>query len=159
MFETTATIYFDPNHVTKKHEEQSSWKAVGIALLKDDTEAYYRWFLERRFNLKLIKTIRGSHLTFLNEKYENIKVDYEEAKKYFTNKKVTIKYHPKNLRFGNGFWFILAESDDLMNVRSALGLGKPYFDFHITLGNTNELGKEQSQYIKDVLKARNDYWI
>jgi hypothetical protein len=157
MIETTGYIHFDPINVSKKHEEQSSWKTTAMALLKDDTEAYYRWFLERRFNLKLIKSIRGSHLTFLNEKFSNIKVDYEEAKKFFTNKSVKITYDPKNLRFSNGFWFILAESDDLMNVRKALGLGDPYFHFHITIGNTNELNKQNSEYIKQVLIARGDY--
>ena len=67
MFEIKGKIVFDPINVTKKHNDQSTWKKVAIVKFDCDIYAYYSWFLQKRFNLFLNKPLRGTHLTFIND--------------------------------------------------------------------------------------------
>ena len=53
MFELKGILEFDPVNVTKKHLSQSSWKRTAMVRFDCDLFAYYSWFLEKRFNLKL----------------------------------------------------------------------------------------------------------
>jgi len=158
MLKTTGKIFFQPPNITKKQHLQDDWKSVAIVLINDDTEAYYRWFLEKRFNLKLNKTLRGSHLTFINDRFDNKNL-FNELKKKYDNVEVDITYNPKDLRYGNNCWFILCQSPVLMEIRNELNLGKPFFDFHITLGRAEHLQAEHSEYIKKTLKNFNQYYI
>ncbi len=60
-------IEFEPEHRTRKQSLQSSWKKVAMIVFKDDTEAYYRWFFNNRFNINLLSTVRGAHVTFISD--------------------------------------------------------------------------------------------
>lgn len=146
MFELEGTIQFDPVNVTKKHSLQSTWKKV--AIVKFDCEIFelYRWFVLRRFNLKLNQPLRNSHLTFINDIVDdNV---YLQFKEIFDGKRVRVTYYPTQIQSNlKGHWWISADSNDCQQIRDIMGLGQPYFDYHITIGRATHLQLEHSRYI------------
>lgn len=154
MFKIEAKITFFPDNKTRKHNSQSSWKRTAIALLDDDTSLYYSWFLEKRFNLKLNKPLRGSHLTFINDIVDS-KI-YEEVASIFEGKTITLEYDPADIRTNGNHWWIKVSSKDAENLRVVCGLNpNPYFNFHLTLGHANEKNIEHSKYILNCIKKFN----
>lgn len=96
-------IEFEPENKTAKHEAQSYWKKVAMINLSGDTEEYYKWFFNKRFNLELFSTIRGAHVTFINDALGNInngsgtleeKLELWEAlKKKWHGKKIEVTFN------------------------------------------------------------------
>jgi hypothetical protein len=148
MFEMKGILVFDPINVTKKHNAQSAWKKVAIVKFDCDTYSYYSWFLQKRFNLFLNKPLRGTHLTFINDIVDDD--IYLKAKEMFDGKEVTVKYDPTIVRSNkSGHWWLKAESLDCANIRSVMGLGDPYFGYHITIGLATHLQLDHSKYITE----------
>lgn len=148
MFEIKGKIIFDPINKTKKHHSQSSWKKAVMVEFNDDTWAYYSWFLEKRFNLKLNKPLRGTHFTIINDIVDD--EIYLQSKELFHGKEIRIQYDPTLVRSNKkGHWWLKAYSDDAQNIRNVMGLGDPYFGFHITIGLATHLQLEHSIYITD----------
>lgn len=149
MFELKGKISFGPKNVTKKHFNQSSWKKVVLVEFRnDDIYAYYSWFLEKRFNLKLNKPLRGTHFTIINDIVDND--IYEQARDLFDGKEITLKYDPTVFRSNDkGHWWLRVQSDDADNIRRVMGLGDPFFGYHITLGIATHLQLEHSKYITE----------
>jgi hypothetical protein len=148
MFEMKGKILFDPINVTKKHNAQSVWKKVAIVKFDCDLYEYYSWFLKKRFNLFLNKPLRGTHLTFINDIVDDD--IYLQARDIFDGKEITIKYDPTIVRSNkSGHWWLKAESLDCQNIRNAMGIGDPYFGYHITIGLATHLQLEHSKYITE----------
>lgn len=138
-------IEFSPKDVTRKHEEQSSWKRIAIIKTDCDLDRYYAWFLEKRFNLKLNRNLRGSHITFISDKMN--KRIFDDASKLFNGKEIDF-YIELEPRSNAEHWWLRAFSPDAENIREAMGLSRqPYFSFHLTLGYANEKNLEFSEYI------------
>ena len=97
MFELKGKIEFDPINVTKKHNNQSSWKKTAMVKFDDDTFAYYSWFLQKRFNLFLNKPLRGTHVTIINDKCDD--EIYAQARQLFHGKEITLQYDLNNFTF------------------------------------------------------------
>lgn len=150
MIEIKGILEFDPINVTKKHLKQSSWKRTAIVKFNDDIPEYYSWFLQKRFDLRLNKPLRGSHLTIINDRFESDEL-YRQARELFNGKEIIVKYDPILIRSNkNGHWWIKADSDDARNIRLAIGLDpNPYFGYHITIGLATHLQLEHSNYILD----------
>jgi hypothetical protein len=151
MFDIKGKIIFDPINVTKKHHSQSEWKKTAIVKFDCELYAYYSWFIEKRYSIKLNKPLRGTHVTLLNEIIDdNI---YLDAKKIFHEKEVTITYDPTYIRTNEkGHWWIKVYSSDIENIRTSIGLGpNPFYGLHLTIGNATHLNLEQSLYIKKLI--------
>lgn len=157
MFTTKGTILFDPINVTKKHILQSEWKKTAIISIKDDMCNYYSWFIEKRYNIKLNKPLRGTHVTFINEIMDDS--TFIEGKKFFDGKEIEVNYDPTYVRTNEkGHWWIKVYSKDIDSIRIALGLNKnPYYGLHITIGNATHLQLEQSLYIKNLIDKKLSY--
>jgi len=149
MFELKGKIEFEPVNVSKKHYSQSTWKKVAIVKFECDIYAYYSWFLERRFNLKLNPPLRGTHITIINDIVEDD--IYEQAKELFKDKELTFYYDPTIIRSNSkGHWWLKVNSDDAHNIRSAMGLDpNPYFGLHLTVGLSNPKYLDHSKYITE----------
>lgn len=148
MFKIKGKIKFDPVNVTKKHQKQSSWKKTAIVKFDGDLYAYYSWFLQKRFNLYLNKPIRGTHFTIINDMVDA--EIYTQARELFNGQEIEVIYDPTLIRSNNkGHWWLKAYSDDAQNIRNAMGLGDPYFGFHITIGLATHLQLEHSKYITE----------
>lgn len=149
MFELKGVIEFDPVNVTKKHSAQSSWKKTAMVKFDDDTWAYYAWFIEKRFNLKLNKPLRGTHITIINDKCDFD--TFEQARQIFHGKEITLKYDPTCIRANKkGHWWIKVECEDVRSIRTVMGLSPdPYFGLHLTIGLATHLQLDHSNYILD----------
>ena len=105
-------------------------------------------FLQKRFNLFLNKPLRGTHLTFINDIVDDDV--YLKARELFDGKEITVKYDPAFIRSNKkGHWWLRVESLDAQNIRTVMGLGDPYFGYHITVGLATHLQLEHSKYITD----------
>lgn len=145
MFELKGKILFDPINVTKKHNNQASWKKTAMVKFECDLWDYYAWFLKKRFNLTLNKPLRGTHFTIINDIVDNDV--YQQARDLFNGREITLFYDPKDIRSNGSHWWVKVYSDDAMNIRNVMGLGKPFYGFHITIGLATHLQEEHSKYI------------
>ena len=163
MYEVKAILEFDPINVSKKHHQQSSWKKVAMARFPEEDEIYryYKWLLEQRIGLRipdvnpfewkgrLNNPLRGTHVTVINDIVDD--EIYLQAKELFHEKEITIKYDPTLIRCNKKgdkmWWHIKVYSDDITNIRTAMGLGAPFHSFHITIGLVNPKFIEHTDYI------------
>lgn len=153
MFEIKGRLEFDPVNVTRKHLAQSSWKRTAMVRFDCDLTQYYSWLIERRFNLKINKPLRGTHFTIINDRFESDEI-YSQCRQMFHGKEITVSYDPTLIRANDkGHWWLKADSDDARNIRVVTGLDpNPYFGFHITIGLATHLQLEHSQYILEQCK-------
>lgn len=141
-------IEFEPKNLTPKHEKQSDWKIIALINFDGDISEYYSWFLKKRFNLILNKPIRKSHITFINDRFEEITGDTNEEKSFFWDK-VKNKWNGKlidvtlNLDYftnGKDWWLNVdhAYRDEIQGIRNELGLERPHSGLHLTVGRAND---------------------
>ncbi len=138
MFEIKGILEFNPANVSRKHAQQAAWKKVAMVRFgsEDETYRYYKWLLEQRFGLRvpdvdpfvwkgrLNDPVRGTHVTAINEIVDD--EIYEQARKMFHGTEVRVTYDPTLIRCNRKndkmWWHIKAYSDDIMNIRSAMGI-------------------------------------
>lgn len=148
MINIKAKLDFEPPNITNKHLTQSEWKYTAVALLNDDTDDYYRWFIERRFGLKLNTPLRDAHVTFINDRLSDSKNDISQISSIFNGKEVDISYNPNEIRTNNKHWWIKVYSEELLDIREVCGFTRfPYMGLHLTIGLANERNLEHSEYI------------
>jgi len=130
---------------TRKHESQSAWKVHAIIETACDLERYYAWFLETRFNLKLNKTLRGTHISFIADRYDTSK--WKEVADVFHDKEIDF-YYEIEPRSNGEHWWLRVHCPEAESIREAIGLPKdPFFGMHMTLGFANEKNIDHSNYI------------
>lgn len=150
----SGVIKFDPKDRTNKHKKQSKWKKVAMILFDGDITEYYSWWVKKRYGIQLNKPLRGAHITFISDKSENV-INWDRVKNKYHNTNVTIKLNltPKtdsNDPNSSYHWWLTvpeAEREPIHNIRRELGLPRPYFGLHMTIGYCNEKNVEQSKYI------------
>ena len=164
-------ILFDPKDVTNKHKSQSSWKKIAMILFDGDVCEYYAWFMKKRFNITLHKPLRGAHITFINESMKDLthewKISKEEAldnwkrlKKKWDDKEIEVYINliPDTDSLENDdchWWFIVPHDKraDIQAIRSEIGLGKPHFGLHLTIGRAVD-SIVDSNFEVGVMKAK-----
>lgn len=143
-------LEFSPEDKTRKHSSQSSWKRVAMIKTNCDLDRYYAWFLKKRFNLELNKTLRGSHITFISDRLD--RTIFEEASQIFNGKEITF-YIELEPRSNGEHWWLRVHSPEAESIREAIGLSRePYFGMHLTLGYANERNLQHSKYILECCK-------
>lgn len=153
-------ICFDPINYTKKHEKQSAWKRIAMVILEDDITKYYAWFVKKRYGIQLNKPIRGAHISFINDSINDIMAGLNSTEEEAISKWNIIrnKLNGSSIEISldvdvrtnaNHWWLNVSEDsrEKLNEIRNKLGLGKPYFGMHMSIGNCNEKNKLQSEYI------------
>lgn len=147
-------IKFEPIDVTKKHVLQSDWKKIAMIIIDGDICEYYAWFLKKRYRILLNKPLRNSHVSFINEKSLDITGDWEDIKGKWNNKKVDITLSLDVRTNAKHWWLNLPEEHNkrLTEIRDSLGLSKPFYPFHLSLGYCNELNIKHSEYIHNLIK-------
>jgi len=151
---TFGIIQFDPLDLTNKHELQASWKKVALVNIEGDISQYYAWFLKKRFNLTLNPPIRNSHVTFINDKQSNsttVLSNWEDIKKKWNGVKIPIILNVSPRTDGKHWWLKINEEDrvQLHSIREELGLGRPHWGLHLSIGYANEKNIAHSRYIHD----------
>lgn len=157
MFEITGKILFDPVNVTRKQHNQSKWKKVAMIVFDCDICGYYSWFIKRRYNIDLNLPIRKPHITFINDSVNDIGDNIEkwgELKSKYDGIEIKLKLNPDVRSDGNHWWLKLDENstNKLMDIRSEIGLGDPFWSLHMTIGLVNPKHLEHSKYIIESIK-------
>jgi hypothetical protein len=186
IIKLSGKILFDPEDVTSKHANQSSWKKVAMVLFEGDICEYYAWFIKKRFNLTLHKPVRGAHITFINDSMRDLtkngKIEESEVLKKWEFVKdkwdgkdidVYINLNPDTDSLENDdchWWFFVPHDkrQELQGIREELGLGRPFFGLHMTIGRAvnsmsgvafepgvmkaKEMSVEHSMYIHSLIK-------
>jgi len=163
------TIYgkigFEPENRTNKHRAQASWKKVAMVFIDGDICEYYAWFLQKRYNIVLNKPLRGGHISFINDSMRDfrqngtvsdadIELKWEATKKKWNGQiiPIVLDVSPKT---DDRSWWLNVPNDErvlLHDIRAELGLGRPYFGIHMSIGYANERNIEHSTYIHDIIK-------
>jgi len=167
LIQYSGIIEFEPENVTNKHLAQAEWKKVAMVKFDGEIAEYYNWFLQKRFNLTLNKPLRGSHVTFINDDFQrdstlelsNIEKEevWQQVKEKWNNQPIDVIINTDMHTNGNHWWLIVDHEyrEELHSIRSELGLGRPNFGLHLTLGHANERNLEYSKYLYDLyLKER-----
>lgn len=136
-------IVFDPPDRTKKHRKQASWKKVAYVLFDGDICEYYSWFIFKRYSLPLARPLRGPHVTFINDSERDIGNNvskWNDLKRKWNGKEIEVELDIDVRSDGINWWFKLTESsrDVLHGIRAEIGLGRPYWGLHMTLGYAND---------------------
>lgn len=156
MIQLTGKIRFDPKNVTKKHNLQSDWKRVAFVEFEGDICEYYSWFIKKRYNLTLNKPLRKPHISFINDSIWDMgdKADeWDRVKEKYNGTEVTVTLD-LDVRSDANHWWLVVEHESrkpLLVIRSELGLDKPYYGMHMTIGYSNERNIEHSKYIINLL--------
>ena len=156
MIQVTGKIWFDPKNVTKKHNSQAEWKRMAMVTFEGDMTEYYSWFIKRRYNLELNRPLRGAHVSFINDSVRDMGVNadkWEQIKEKYNGTEVTLTLD-LDVRGDGKHWWLVVEHESrkpLLDIRSELGLGKPFWGMHLTVGYANERNIEHSRYIVDNL--------
>jgi len=158
-------IIFDPVDKTKKHKSQSNWKRVAFVEFDGDICEYYAWFIQKRYNLILNKPIRKAHISFINDSITDLSqsgstsindVDkrWNLAKAKWNGKEIScmLDISPKTDDY---YWWLTVPNEDrdlLHGIRAELGLGRPYWGLHMSIGYANPKHEEHSKYIHNLIK-------
>lgn len=162
----TGRIEFEPENITKKHNQQASWKHMALVLLDGDITEYYSWFIKKRYNLTLNRPIRGAHISFINDSYKDmslkgkrsindVKQVWNTVKKKWDGVEVPIMLNTEPRTDDKYWWLGVSHQhrDRLHGIRSELGLGKPFWGLHMTIGYANEKWLSHSKYIHKCIKS------
>jgi hypothetical protein len=152
IIKLTGKILFDPEDVTNKHANQSSWKKVAMVLFEGDVCEYYAWFIKKRFNLTLHKPVRGAHITFINDSMRDLSKNgdikecevlskWEFVKNKWDGKDIDVYVNlipnTDSLENDDCHWWLIVphdKRDELQAIREELSLGRPFFGLHMTIG-------------------------
>jgi hypothetical protein len=165
---TYGKIIFDPPELTNKHKSQADWKKVAMVDIEDDSASLYAWFLKRRFNIDVNPPQRGAHVTFINDSMRDlsqkgklsqkeINDNWEQVKKKWDGKIIKI-VHLLDPRTDDNHWWLNIpheERDELHAIRAELGLGRPFWGLHMTIGIIHPHFLEHSAYIHKTLTEEN----
>jgi hypothetical protein len=98
---------------------------------------------------RLNDPVRGTHVTAINDIVDD--EIYLQAKDMFHGKEVEITYDPTLIRCNTKgdkmWWHIKVYSDDIMNIRTAMGLGTPFHSLHMTIGLVNPTFIEHNEWV------------
>jgi len=156
MIKVTGKIWFDPVNRTKKQNAQAEWKRMAMVTFNCDMTEYYSWFIKRRYNLELNRPLRGAHISFINDSVRDMgdkASKWEEVKKKYNGTEVTLTLDV-DVRTDSKHWWLVVEHESrkpLLDIRSELGLGKPYWGMHMTIGYCNPKTEEHSRYIHGLI--------
>lgn len=160
----TGKVIFDPVNLTTKHKKQSGWKKIAFIEFEGDLCEYYAWFLMKRYNLILNKSVRAAHISVVNDSINDLSLNgelsNEEINKKWNN--IKDKYNNKEIeviidldvRTNGNHWYLNVPHDlnkPLIDIRCDLGLGDPYYKLHMSVGYPHPLHIEHSEYIHDMI--------
>ena len=132
-------IKFDPPDKTNKHRKQGVWKKIAYVSFGNDLCDYYKWFIYKRYSLPLSTPLRKAHVTFINDSLRDMGDNaskWDELKKKWNNKYVEVELDLTPKTDDINWWFNVTEESRIIlhNIRSEIGLSRPYWGLHMTIG-------------------------
>lgn len=176
MITLKGKIVFDPPNKTNKHHSQSHWKKIVIIefenndyTINDGICAYYAWFIEKRYSIVLNLPLRNAHVTLINDSLKDFGNNIDNWDKFKekyndTEIDVVLSTSPRTDSSNpgsTGHWWLTIPYEHrqhLLDIRKEIGLEKPYYGFHLSIGYANNKNIEQSKYIHQLIeKFGNEY--
>jgi hypothetical protein len=157
-FKIKGKILFEPEDVTNKHVNQSSWKKIAMVLFEGDVCEYYAWFLNKRYNIQLNKPLRGPHISFINDSHRDLGdfglKQWDIVKDKWDGKELDVILTTEPRCNESHWWLNIPEESrvQLHEIRAELGLGRPFFGLHMSLGTIHPKFLEHSNYIHSLIK-------
>ena len=161
----TGKIAFEIENKTKKHTNQASWKKMGMVFMDGDITDYYAWFINRRYNLILNKPLRGAHVSFINDSIKDMSLNgqrtiqevddlWETVKTKWGGQEIPIVIDLNPQSDLIHWWFNIPHDKRILlqGIRTELGLGKPFWGMHMSIGYANSKNEEHSKYIAEGIK-------
>jgi hypothetical protein len=156
VFKVRGILDFSPEDKTKKHVSQASWKKVAMIRTNCELDRYYSWFLKKRFNLELVRNLRGTHVTFINDRMDA--KTFNQFAELFAGKEIDF-YIETEPRSNGEHWWLRVHCPEAESIREIMGLSRePFFGMHLTLGRAEERypeGVEENN--NSILKIKKDY--
>lgn len=136
-----------------------------MIFIEGDVTEYYAWFIQKRYNLVLNKPLRGGHISFINDSIndlslngtrteEEIEIIWESVKNKWDGKKIEIILDLNPKTDNRSWWFNIPneERGNIQAIRDELGLGRPYFGMHMSIGYARPgIMEEHSLYIHELI--------
>lgn len=136
-----------------------------MVFMDGDITDYYAWFINKRYNLVLNKPLRGAHISFINDSIKDLSLNgqrtnkevdklWEDVKKKWDGQiiPITINLNP---RTDDRIWWFNIPNEErgiLQGIREELGLGRPFWGMHMSIGYANEKNLDHSIYIHTLIK-------
>lgn len=165
-------IYFDPDDKTNKHKRLSSVRRTAMVLLDPKLREgdkgisdYYAWLISSRYNLFLNRPLRGAHVTIINDYANKMNGNWDKVKAKWHKKEVEVTLYLDPKTDDKHWWLTVPEENRelLHGIRTELGLGRPHWGLHMTIGYANEKNIDHSRYLHSLLtngfEEANDIWI
>jgi hypothetical protein len=156
VFKVRGILDFSPEDKTKKHASQASWKKVAMIRTNCELDRYYAWFLKKRFNLELVRNLRGTHVTFINDRMDA--QTFNQFTDLFDGKEIDFYVETEPCSSGE-HWWLRVHCPEAESIREIMGLSRdPFFGMHLTLGRAEERypeGVEENN--NSILKIKKDY--
>ena len=162
----TGRIGFEPVDISKKHESQAPWKRVAMVFIDGDIAEYYAWYIKKRYSLELVKPLRGAHVSFINDSNRDLSLNntrtpqqiselWNRVKNKWDGKEIPIMLDLTPRTDGKHWWLNIPPEyrDRLQGIRSELGLKKPFFGLHMSIGYANQRNLAHSEYIHTLIKS------
>lgn len=138
---------------------------MAMVFIDGDVTEYYSWFIEKRYNLILNKPLRGSHISFINDSIKDMSLNgqrtikevdelWETVKKKWDGVQIPIVLDISP-RTDDRTWWLDIPNDErglLQGIREELGLGRPFWGMHMSIGYANEKNLFHSEYIHRLIK-------
>jgi hypothetical protein len=156
MITYTGKLNFFPLDISKKHKEQSLWKKSALIEFDADIEEYYRYLLKKRFGFNGgLATLRGSHITFINDKVNENDVilqnNYQEIANKYNGQTIDFTIKLNELRSNGYYWWYNVICNEALNIREEIGLERiPYFGLHFTICRFN---KDNLSHLEESFRA------
>ena len=149
-FKSVGKLIFDPVPITGKAEKMFKpfW---AIIVTNDDVDAYYRWFLQKRFNLILQKPAWGPHITIADGQPTGKKGTWDIVKSQYNNLDIEFTYD-NFPRTNARHWWLKAHCLLASEIRSKLQVQRENlrFPLHLTLGMPIPRHEQHSIYIHKI---------
>lgn len=127
MYKLTGKLQYEPH----RQDFKKSFKArpLIVQFPYDDLSAYYRWFIERKYGLKLQAPMFGCHVTIVRGDEPGWKA--KNWKKY-EGHKLTVEVSPLVYK-QRIFWALPIRCQRAHEIRHELGL-RNFHNLHLTIG-------------------------
>jgi hypothetical protein len=129
-----------------------------MIMIDGDVAEYYAWFINKRYNLILNKPLRGSHISFINDSHRELGEfglnQWESVKEKWDGKTIKIVLSVDARTDSKHWWLNIPneDRDEIHAIRAELGLGRPHWGLHMSIGHANEKFIAHSQYIHKLLE-------
>jgi hypothetical protein len=133
-----------------------------MVFFQGDICEYYAWLLQKQHGIVLNKPLRGAHISFINDSMRDLTnkgaisekealFRWEECKKKWNGKEIEVVLELTPKTDNRSWWFNVPQDkrDLLHEIRAEVGLGRPHFGLHMSIGYANEINIEHSKYIHE----------